>query len=307
MSIVKQLHNQLRKYDPYGEHLVNGLKAVFILELLFLFNYVYTVTNPFFYFFFVPMSAFAAEIAGKTLQQKYIFLFFTIMGSTLAIFLFGVFSTYKTFFIFFIFAYSLLIYFTAIYKLHNMSVPAPLILSIAIYSLIYNNSNSNFYIALNHALQSITAMLIMFAGLILFSKKYYLTIWYRAFSSVLSEIQSAVDKITNQQMTTMPIISGTLIMEQYANMLSRRMSHFSVLKITLITFELITQLAAWTICPENIKITHQQLFASHLQRFTAAVKLKHPLTIQKADFPDFYALQALYKLILSWNYLCHKL
>ena len=112
---ISQLKNKLAIYDRYGEHRINGLKAVFILELLFLFNCVYTVPNPFFYFFFVPMSAFAAEIAGTCLAEKYLFLFFTIMGSTLAIFLFGLLSVYKLFFIFFVFAYSLLIYFTAIY------------------------------------------------------------------------------------------------------------------------------------------------------------------------------------------------
>ena len=304
---ISQLKNKLAIYDRYGEHRINGLKAVFILELLFLFNCVYTVPNPFFYFFFVPMSAFAAEIAGTCLAEKYLFLFFIFMGSTLAIFLFGLLSVYKLFFIFFVFAYSLWIYFTAIYKIKSMFVPAPLILSIAIYSLIYNNSNSSFYIALNHAMETLVAMLIMFAGLVLFPKIYYLATWRRAFFDVLNDLERISAQIFYNEIDDLPITPGIIIMERYSRMLSRKMKYFSVLKITLLSFTLVTALSYVSTFRTQLQLNFLEVFHSYVKRLRHACHAKEILLLTPLDISELqktYELRTLHKLILSWNNLC---
>ena len=102
LMFISQLKDKLHAYDLYGEHRTNGLKILFVLQFLFLFNFIYTVSNPYFYFFYVPLTAFTAEILGRSLEEKYLFLFATITGCAVSIFFFGLFSIYKLFFIFFV-------------------------------------------------------------------------------------------------------------------------------------------------------------------------------------------------------------
>lgn len=304
---ISQLRNKLQHYDPYGEHFSNGLKAVFVLELLFLFNYVYKVPNPYFYYFYVPLTAFAAEIAGNTLEDKYLLYFFTVMGSALAVFLFGMFSIYPLLFVFFVFGYSLLIYFTAIYKLKSMLVPAPLILSLAVYSLIYDKSNSNFYLALNHALETVVAMLVVMAGLLLFPKHYYLAIWRRAFIGVLQNLITTADKIYQGEIEQMAIIPGTVIMKRYSKMLSPRMKCYSVLKITLLTFELVVAMSYLVAFYRQLRWQYIAAFHHYLERLLPQVKNRQPLTLTPQDLKimhETYELRTLAQLIKSWNHLC---
>ena len=108
MRLLATLKDRVEKYDPFLEHRTNGLKAVFVLEILFCFNFIYTVPNPYFYYFYVPLTAFASELAGRTLTEKYVLFLVTMLGSIISIFLFGLFSTYKTFFIFFVFFFTLI-------------------------------------------------------------------------------------------------------------------------------------------------------------------------------------------------------
>lgn len=301
------LKHKLNEYDRYGEHRTNGLKAVFVLELLFLFNYVYNVPNPYFYYFYVPLTAFAAEIAGNTLKEKYLFYFFTVMGSALAVFLFGIFSIYPLFFVFFVFAYSLLIYFTAIYKLKSMLVPAPLILSLAVYSLIYDKANTSFYIAFNHALETIVAMLVVMSGLLFFPKLYYLAIWRRAFISVLSSMITIADRIYQGEIENMPIIHGTVIMKRYSLMLSRKMRCYSILKITLLTFELVVAMSYLLAFYKQLRWQYIAAFHHYLQKLLTQVKRRQPLVISAQDVKimhETYELRTLLQLIYSWNYLC---
>lgn len=304
---ISQLRNKLHTYDPYGEHFTNGLKAVFVLELLFLFNYVYKVPNPYFYYFYVPLTAFAAEIAGNTLEDKYLLYFFTVMGSVLAVFLFGIFSIYPLFFVFFVFGYSLLIYFTAIYKLKSMLVPAPLILSLAVYSLIYDKSNSNFYLALNHSLVTLVAMLVVMAGLILFPKHYYLAIWRKAFISVLQNLITTADKIYQGEIEQMAIIPGTVIMKRYSQMLSPRMKCYSILKITLLTFELVVAMSYLVAFYRQLRWQYIAAFHHYLEKLLPQVKTRQALILSAQDLKimhETYELRTLAQLIKSWNHLC---
>ena len=101
---INSLKTKLVAYDRFGEHRVNGLKAVFILEILFLINMIYSIHTPYFYYFYIPLTAFAAEIAGNTLKDKFTLYFYTLLGSTISVFLFGMFSPYRTF-LFFLFSF----------------------------------------------------------------------------------------------------------------------------------------------------------------------------------------------------------
>ncbi|CEG56130.1 hypothetical protein [Legionella fallonii] len=307
---ISQLKDKVLAYDRYGIHRVNGLKALFLLELLFIFNFIYTVNNPYFYFFYVPLTAFTAEVVGTTLEEKSLFLFFTITGCAFSIFLFGVFSVYRTFFALFVFFYTALLYYVVIHKLKKMLALVPLILSLAVYSLIYVNADSNFYIALNNTLHTLAAMVLMLVGLYMFPKIYYLSIWRRAFCDVVTHLEILTEKICREEVNTIPIFSGIIVMERHCKMLSRKMKYFSILKITLLAFELIMSISYLVSFQKNIKIQYIRLFHHYLVIMRDAVRMKDPVFIDPKELPLFnetHELKILHQLILSWNYVCADL
>ncbi|MCL9684872.1 FUSC family protein [Legionella maioricensis] len=307
---ISQLKDKIVAYDKFGEHRINGLKALFVLELLFFFNFIYTVNNPYFYFFYVPITAFTAELIGNTLEEKYLFLFFTIMGTALSIFLFGVLSVYKTFFAFFVFFYSALLYYIVIHKLKRMLPLVPVILSLAVYSLIYVNSDNNFYIALNHVLQIIVAMLVIFLGLFIFPKTYYLSIWRRAFYQVVVNLETLSKKICEEEVKTIPIFSGIIVMERYSKMLSKKIKYYSIIKITLLAFELIMSISYLASFQKKIKIQYIKIFHHYLIILRNACLKKEKIVLKPQElalFNETHELRVLYRLILSWNYVCADL
>lgn len=304
---ISQLKPKLLAYDQYGEHRTNGLKILFALQFLFLFNFIYTVTNPYFYFFYVPLSAFAGELVGTSLEEKYLFLFCTLIGCTISIFFFGVFSVYKLFFVFFVFFYSLLLYYVVIHYLKKMLVLVPLILGLAVYSLIYENADSNFYIALNNVLETLAALILICLALYLFPKTYYFAIWRRAFLDVLSKLEFLSLEICKDEIKTVPIFSGIIVMGRYSKMLPKKIKYYSVLKITLLAFDLIMSLSYLVSFRGKIKTAYIKLFNFYLKKVLDACKKNKPILLSQQDcilLQQSFELKTLYQLILSWNYLC---
>jgi hypothetical protein len=306
---ISQLINKLAEYDKYGEHRTNGLKAVFVAELLFVVNFIYAIPNPYFYYFYIPLTAFAAEVAGNTLGEKFLFYFYTVMGSILAVFLFGMFQPYKIFFVFFIFFYSLLLYHFALYKIKSMFIPAPIILSLAMYSLTYGNTNTNFYIALNHSIITFIAMLIVMSGLLLFPRKYYFKIWQQAYVLLLGEIISKVELINRNETVTLKIIDSIQIMKKYTTMLNRRMPIFSICKITLLSFDMVMSLSYLVEFSKHLNSDHIIKYENTLRDLHEAVKKNSKLEIKQAYIEQSevtHELHSIYQMILSWNYICSK-
>lgn len=304
---ISQLKNSLNNYDPFGEHRINGLKAVLVLELLFLFNYIYSIPNPYFYYFYVPLTAFAAEIAGTTLKDKFVFYFFSVMGAILAVFIFNVSSSNKTFFVIVVLFYSLLLYWVAIYKLRSLFVPVPLILSLAAYSLLYSANDNNFYIALNHSLQSFVAMLVVMAGLVLFPRGYYLWVWRKALFQLLSKVSEYTAHISRGEPVEIPIIQGTIMMQRYALMLSPRMRVFSILKITLLAMDLVMSLAYLEAFQKQLQAPYIIFLQRYVTLLSNACRSWSELPIPEHDvqiFQETHELRTIYNLIKSWNYLC---
>ena len=307
---ISQLKDKLHAYDLYGEHRTNGLKILFVLQFLFLFNFIYTVSNPYFYFFYVPLTAFTAEILGRTLEEKYLFLFATITGCAVSIFFFGLFSVYKLFFVFFVFFYSIFLYYLVIHYLKKMLALVPLILSLAVYSLIYDNADSNFYIALNNILKTLAAMVLIFIALYLFPKKYYFKIWQRAFIDVLTKLEFLSAQLARKESKTVPIFAGVIVMERYSKMLSRSMNYYSVLKITLLAYELILFLSYLFTFRKKIETDEINAFNFYLKLVLESCKNKQAVLLTAQDLillKQSRELKTLSQLILSWNYLCTDL
>lgn len=307
---ISQLKNRINQYDPFGEHRTNGLKALLVLELLFIFNFFYTIYNPYFYYFYVPLTAFAAEVAGNSLREKFIFLLFALVGSGIAVFLFGILSPYSFLFLIFVFAFSLTMYSLALKRIRMMFVAVPVILSLGSYSLIYGSAGSNFYVGLNHLLQTLTATIITFTGLYLFPRRYYLKIWYRAFCNVLCMLENISGKICNAEIDSLPIFNGIIIMERYSKMLNRKMKYFSILKITLIAFDLIMAMSYMLSFQKQLRQQYMYVVHHQLQLLAKACKNKQPIALTEHHvlvLHETNVLRKIHNLIVSWNYLCHDL
>jgi hypothetical protein len=188
-----------------------------------------------------------------------------------------------------------------------MFVPVPLILSLAAYSLMYSANNNNFYIALNHGLQSFVAMLVVMAGLVLFPRQYYLWIWRKAFYQLLVKVSHYTGEISRGEMVEIPIIPNTVIMHRYALMLSPRMHVFSILKITLLAMDLVMSLAYLEAFQKQLRAPYILFLHRYLGLLSNACKNQQSLLIQEHDlqiFQETHELRSLYHLIKSWNYLC---
>lgn len=304
---ISLLNDKLMAYDPYGIHRTNGLKSIYLLELMLVFELCSSISHPYFYFFFVPMICLNAEIVGNTLQEKYLFLFWSIIGSSVSVFLFGVCSIYKTFFVFFVFFYSTIIYYLLISKLKNMLPAAPLVLGLASYSLIYVNKDVNFYIALNHFLETMVGGCVMFAGLYLFPNTYYLAIWRRAFSQVITHLDFTTAQLCGGELKTVTIFPGMVIMERYAKMLPREKKTFTILKITRLTFQLVVFMSYLTSVETQHWIEYIEVLHGYLPKLRDAIKKRETVIINEQELDLFKAsheLRIIYNLIRSWNYLC---
>lgn len=304
---ISQLRSKLNAYDPFGEFRTNGLKGLFVVELMFIFNYFYSVDNPYFYFFYLPLTAFAAEIAGTTVKDKYTFLFFALSGSTVLVFCYGLISYNPTFFIVFVFVSSCVVYYIAIFKIKSMMVAAPTILGLAAYSLLYGDSDANFFVALNNALKSVVASVIIFAGLYIFPKSFYLSIWKKALCDVLLTLNTITEQIKQGEIKDVPIFKGFMIMGRYSKMMSRRMKYYSIIKITLLALHLVTEASYLSHFHKSIKkeyIVALQKYTSLLYDACMTGDLVTLTGHDKAVIKSIEELNTIHRLILSWNYLC---
>ncbi|HAU1151997.1 TPA: FUSC family protein [Legionella pneumophila] len=308
LMFISQLKDKLASYDKYKEHRINGLKAVFVLQLMILFYFFSSIDNPYFYYFYAPITCFTVEAAGTTLKEKYLLLLYTLLGSILSIFLFGIISVYNVLFIFFVFFYTLALYFLVLHHFKKMLVIVPLMLSLASYSLIYGvEADSNFYIAINNALYTLAAMAVIFAGLFLFPKKYYFDIWERAFFEVITGLESLSAKICKGEVKTIAIFSGIIVMERYSKMLPRNIKCYSILKITMLSFDLILTMSYLLSFQKQLRREYVIVLHHYLERLCKACKARQPVILSDQELPAFketHELEVLYQLILSWNYLC---
>lgn len=298
------LAKTIEAYDPYGEHRLNGLKGIYIFMILCAVNMIYGIHNPYFNYFYVPLTALTAEMAGETIPAKYWLFFHVTMGSIVAIFLFSITVSYPLFFIFFVFFYSILHYLVALHFIKNIFIPIPITLSLAIYSLVYGPLNTDVYIAINNALITFCAMLIVIAALLLFPLKYYFRLWQRAYLLLLKQVLENFQQIQKNQPIPV-IVQGHLVkMLKYTDMLPRKLPIARILKINVLMNDL--RVLSCVIDHELIKIS-----VSELQYLIENLTL----LIQAVDNKKACALlpcvnvknKTLYKMIQSWNQLCSEI
>jgi hypothetical protein len=295
---ISKLSSIIEEYDRYGEHRINGVKAVFVLFMLFLVNMVYTIPNPYFNYFYVPMTAISAEVIGDSVKNKYLMFFYTSIGATISAFLFNITIIYPLFFLFFVFFYSLGLYLIAINFMKNLLVPVPIILSLAIYSLLYGEVSTDFYIALNNSLVSLLAIVVIMASLLFFPLSYYFRAWLRAFVLMLKQILGNFEMIRDNEEIKIELVQPHLIMMvRFARLLPRKLPIFNILKINL----LMNDLRLLSSIPKHQTNTEIEDTIIGIRRLIEAVE-KNEACPAYVSNPNF-----LNKIINTWNGICYRI
>ncbi|KTD13121.1 phage minor tail protein [Legionella hackeliae] len=298
---MSKLYNVIEHYDQYGVHRLNGLKVVYILLILFLVNFLFSIPNPYFYYFYLPITALGAEMVGETLEEKYFLLFSCLIIAIVTVFLFDIFAV-SPFFWIFAFFYSAFLYLVAIDNRRHTLVIVPIALSLGAYSLLYREINISFYTVLSNCLTTILSMIIIFAALVLFPRSYYFRLWLRALLLLINQTLEHLLAMQNQRRIKYDPIQGHLIhLVQYANMLPHSFPTFSILKINL----LMNKLHLLVCVTEEMALIMEgerfQRFINELDIFKKAIAKEKPCTLLKTSLP------ILDDLIQSWNYICSKL
>lgn len=294
---ISTLKNLIEKYDLYGEHRLNALKGVYILAILETFHMMYSVSNPYFNFFYVPLTALTVEMTADTLASKYRLFFHATMGAIVAVFLFNMFVPYPLLFIIFVLCYSITHYIIALHFVKSIFVPIPIALSLAAYSLAYGELNTDFYVALNDAIISLAAMLLCLSALVLFPRSYYYRLWLRAYIWMLKQIIDNLKTVQNNQIVPV-IVQGHLInMLKYANMLPRKLPVMSILKINL----LVNDLRVLSCVMDKKAVNPDELnnLIEHLSLFVEAVITESPFYIHQEN-------KSFDKMMRAWNVICLK-
>lgn len=298
---ISKLNNIIEAYDPYGTHRINGVKASYVLLILFAVNFIFSIPNPYFYYFYIPITALAAEVAGETLKKKNLLLFYCILWSTVSAFLFDIFSI-TPFFPVFAFFYSFLLYLIAIDSRLHTIVIAPIALSLGAYSLLYGEINTSVYSILNNCLTTLIAMTVVFAALAFFPRSYYYRLWLRALLLLLTQIIEHLSlMVNNQQIVFDPVHGHTTNLVRFSKMLPRTFPLRTIWKINLLMNRLHLMVCVTEANTIMMKSDQLKLLIQDLLVFKNAIEKEHPCELEDVPW------DILNKLIHSWNYLCLKL
>lgn len=299
---ISKLNDIIENYDKYGFHRLNGLKVVYVLLILFAINMIFTIPNPYFYYFYLPLTAMGAEVIGDTIKAKYWLFFCTVIGSIIAVFLFNLTMHYQIFFLFFAFFFATFLYLGGIYLKGQMLVPVPLILSLAVYSLQYGMINTNFYAILNNSLTTLLAMLIIMAALLFFPQSLYFRLWLRSYILLLKQILGNLLLIQDNQEVKIEPVQGHLIhLVRFSNMLPRKLPIFTILKLNILVNEL--RVISCVTDQKTIKINSHELqtLITNLHILISQVEKEQYCTLPSENN------LLLTKIINTWNQLCQRL
>lgn len=296
---TSKLTHIIEQYDPYGIHRINGVKATYLLFVLFFVNLVFNIHNPYFYFFYAPMTAINVEVLGLRLKDKYRFLIFTLIFTTFMVFLFDT-SRHYPFVLFFVAFISILMLYRFVLT-HNkdLLVTIPIIFSLAAYSLQYGQYNADLATAFYNILKILSALCILVAALIFFPLNHYYRAWLRAFYLLTEETLGVFKSLAENKSPSQCTIHGhTLNLFNLSYLLPRKAPIFSILKINLLINKL--HLIGCTLNPENYHQTEWSQTIIQLEKLLCAIQNE---TICSLESPIPITLT---KLIQSWNFLSSK-
>lgn len=298
---ISELKHTIEAYDPYGIHRLNGFKVVYVLFILFAFNMLFNLSNPYFYYFYLPITAMTAEVMVDKIEDKYNLFIYTILGSCVMVFLFNMMRPYPFFFLLTMFSATVLLYFIALRWARLMVPLVPVILSLAAYSLLYPSLSLNFRMVLNNLYTTIFAMLVMVGALVLFPLSYYYRLWLRSFLYACQDMLDVLVFIRDEKPVHFALQQeNTKRMVGFGAMLPRRLPVHTILKINLLCHRLILdfslkdhEVSAYT--PDEL-----ELLIWNMKLLIISIKDETPCRLIYTHNPIFK------KLIHAWNELCSK-
>lgn len=293
---ISKLKHIIDKHDIYGIHRLNGLKVVYVYILLAIVNMIYNIPHPYFYFFYLPLTAIIADITTTTIRKKYIFYILTVLGTCIAIIIFNFFKSYPLYFYLAVFITSVLLYYFVLNKQNNLLPFVPILLSLASYSLLYPSINQNIRMMLFNVAITFLAMLIIISGSLLFPLSYYYRAWLRAFHLNCKDILALLQKIAEENEIEFSIRQEHLrSMVTFAQMLPNKFPTFTILKINLLLQELYFN-CVYRITVDATNIINLQ---KNMQILINAIEKEESCTTTGCSEPTFN------KITRAWNRLCH--
>ncbi len=301
MFISKLIHI-VEKYDQYGLHRLNGVKVVYILFILFGVNIFITIPSVYFYFFYIPITAMTAEVMFDQIDDKYLGFIYTMLGTSLMVFIFNILKPYPLFFILAVFFGTITLYVTTL-RWNALMLPfVPVILSLASYSLIYPTLNMNDNMVINNGITTLFALAIILTALILFPLSYYYRLWLRAFILLLEEVRENCRLIAQQQVVQFSLVQGhTRYLVSFSSKLPRKFPIFSILKINLLINQFHMASCVGQSELVNMKPADLQKLIEDVTLFIDAIKK------EKTFYLDNKQYLVLYQLVNTWNKLCSRL
>ncbi|MCH9756522.1 MAG: hypothetical protein K0U37_04960 [Gammaproteobacteria bacterium] len=300
MFISKLIHT-VETYDPYGLHRLNGVKVVYVFFVLAVFNMFFYLPHPYFYFFYLPITAMAAEVMMERIEDKYLGFVYTIVGTCAMVILFNMLRPYPLFFPVAIFAATVFLYFLALRHISMMLPLVPIILSLAAYSLLYPTLSLNFKMVMGNVLTTLFAMFIILSALLLFPLSYYYRLWLRAFSLACQEMLDDFLLMLNGEVVHASLLqANTKHMVGFSNMLPRKLPIYTILKINLLMHQLRSHIdvidSSFMAMPEE----ELALLIQNLRLLIIAIEKEAYCDLLFTDNSNFT------KLVHSWNYLCQR-
>ena len=296
MYISKLIHT-IETYDPYGIHRVNGIKIVYVLFVLFAVNGLFSISDAYFYFFYIPLTAMTAEVQGQTIRHKYKLFIATTLGAIGLIYLFNVIFPAPVLFFLFAFVTIVIMYSVVVRFDQSYLVLVPIILSMVSYSFNYREANGELYAILNHGITTLLAMFVILGALILFPLSFYYRVWLKTFYALTTLCLNNFKAIHRGDQPT--LAHGMLIQFiTFSRMVPRTMPTYTLLKITLLIHELYLLSLVAGKPPTQIAPAEVENYIDTLTAFIRAIKKENPCHVSDSKN------NPLFKIINAWNYLC---
>ena len=300
MFISKLIHT-VEAYDPYGIHRLNGSKVVYVFFILAACNLLFHIPNPYFNFFYLPITALTAEVMMPRLQDKYRAFIYTVLGACFMVMLFNMLRPYPLFFLVAIFIATAGLYLIALYRVPMLLPLVPIMLSLAAYSLLYPAANTNLKMLLENLFTTLVAMCVIVSALLLFPLSYYYRLWLRAFYRASKALLENLRCIHDAKPIVVSLFEEDIKhMLGFSSMLPKQLPFYSILKINLYMHQLKNQSEVKDSPLIHLDKTALSALMKNVELLVSAIEAEKPCE------QNFTLLPAFTRLIQSWNALCMR-
>lgn len=298
---ISALTDTIESYDKYGLHRLNGFKIVYVYFILAAFNAVYCLPNPYFYFFYLPLTSMSAEVMMPEIKKKYqVFVLTTLITCAIA-FAFNAFYYIPEFYLFVVFGLTFALYMLA-HRVYPILLPlVPIILSLGSYSLLYPALNVSAEAMLRNLSVTVLSTVIIVGALLLFPLSYYYRCWLRAWQFLLRDLLDNLEKTLGNIPFESSIRHEHLKqMTVFADCLPYKMPTFSVLKINLLMSRLFLRYSVTTKAAKHLPQGELEKFISNVRDLIDAIDQQTLCSLTFKQDKDFISI------INSWERLCHQ-